>query len=59
MIIEGLIGMAIATSFLSLILGSFMAAEEPKLGLRFALGGLAVVAIIIICITVLALNGVR
>lgn len=44
MIIEGLIGMAIATSFLSLILGSFMAAEEPKLGLRFALGGLAVVS---------------
>ena len=57
--ITGLIGMAIATSFLSLILGSFMAAEEPKLGLRFALGGLVVVSIIIICITVLALNGVR
>ena len=57
--ITGLIGMAIATSFLSLILGSFMAAEEPKLGLRFALGVLVVVSIIIICITVLALNGVR
>ena len=55
--ITGLIGMPIAITFLSLCLGNITAIEQPRLGLLFALGGLVVV--IIICITVLALNGVR
>ena len=57
--ITGLIGMPIAITFLSLCLGNITAIEQPRLGLLFALGGLVVVSIIIICITVLALNGVR
>lgn len=57
--ITGLIGMAIAITFLSLALGIFMTAEQPQVGLRFTLGGLAVAAITVICITILALNGVK
>ena len=57
--ITGLIGMAIVITFLSLALGSLTALGEPRLGLLFALGGLVVAGITIICITILALNGVK